>query len=172
MLMKEIKFTAGYEPVLSFDDKNFKRKYEERVGNTPGYVQEVGGETKHLALCPRCNNPVAILGIYKKINASPHTRHAKGANIPDVAQYDEYKFLHCPYHKKNADYVKEYVPETGDPQRQELYKIARDHFDKAVCLLKKRTGIYITIPMAEKLAKNYAAMRAYNYIDATVYNVP
>ena len=170
--MKEIKFTTNYEPVLSFSDKDFKTKYEERVGNNPGYIQVVSGETKHLALCPRCNNPVAILGIYKKIDVAPHARHDKGINIPYVAQYDEYKFQNCPYHKKRADYIKEYVPETEEPQRHELYRITKKHYDKAVYLLQKETGIYVTLRMAEALAENYAIMRAYNYIDATIYNIP
>lgn len=170
--MREIKFTTNYEPVLSFSDQDFKTKYEERVGNNPGYVQKVRGETKHLALCPRCNNPVAILGIYKKINVAPHARHAKEVNIPNVAQYDEYKFQNCPYHNKRADYIKEYVDETEELQRQELYKIAKEHYDKAIYLLQKETGIYITLAMAETLAENYVIMRAYNYIDATVYNIP
>ena len=170
--MREIKFTTNYEPVLSFSDQDFKTKYEERVGNNPGYVQKVRGETKHLALCPKCNNPVAILGIYKKINVAPHARHAKEVNIPNVAQYDEYKFQNCPYHNKRADYIKEYVDETEELQRQDLYKIAKEHYDKAIYLLQKETGIYITLAMAETLAENYVIMRAYNYIDATVYNIP
>lgn len=170
--MREIKFTTNYEPVLSFSDQDFKTKYEEWVGNNPGYVQKVRGETKHLALCPRCNNPVAILGIYKKINVAPHARHAKEVNIPNVAQYDEYKFQNCPYHNKRADYIKEYVDETEELQRQDLYKIAKEHYDKAIYLLQKETGIYITLAMAETLAENYVIMRAYNYIDATVYNIP
>lgn len=170
--MREIKFTTNYEPVLSFSDQDFKTKYEERVGNNPGYVQKVRGETKHLALCPRCNNPVAILGIYKKINVAPHARHAKEVNIPNVAQYDEYKFQNCPYHNKRADYIKEYVDETEELQRQDLYKIAKEHYDKAIYLLQKETGIYVTLAMAETLAENYVIMRAYNYIDATVYNIP
>lgn len=170
--MREIKFTTKYEPVLSFSDNNFKIKYEERVGNNPAYTQVVHGETKHLALCPRCNNPVAILGIYKKINVSPHARHAKKVNIPNITQYDEYKYQHCPYHKKKADYIKEYVDETEEPQRRELYRIAKEHYDKAVYLLQKETGIYITLAMAETLAENYVIMRAYNYIDATIYNIP
>lgn len=170
--MKEIKFTTAYEQVLSFSDKDFKTKYEERVGNNPGYIQMVDGEKKHLALCPRCDNPVVILGIYKKINVSPHARHAKGNNIPNVAQYNEYKYLNCPYHKKRANYIKEYVPETEESQRHELYKIAKEHYDKAIYLLQKETGIYITLKMAETLAENYVIMRAYNYIDATIYNIP
>lgn len=170
--MKEIKFTVGYEPVLSFSDKNFKKKYEERVGNNAAYTQVVGGDRKHLALCPRCNNPVVILGIYKKIEVAPHARHTKGIDIPGVVCYNEYKFEHCPYHRKKANYVKEYVPETEEPQRQELYKIAKKHFDKAVYLLEKKTGIHITPAMAEALSENYAAVRGYNYIDATVYNIP
>lgn len=171
--MKEIKFTTNYnEPTLSFSDKNFKTKYEERIGNNLGYTQVVNGEKKHLALCPRCNNPVVILGIYKKIAVASHARHAKGINIPNVVQYNEYKFQHCPYHRKNANYIKEYVPETEESQRQELYKIAKEHYDKAIYLLQKETGIYITLAMAEKLAENYTEMRAYNYIDATIYNIP
>lgn len=170
--MKEIKFTTNYEPTLSFTDKDFKTKYEERVGNNPGYIQVVNGETKRLALCPRCNNPVAILGIYKKIDVAPHARHAKEISIPNVVQYDEYKFLNCPYHKKRANYIKEYVPETEEPQRQELYRIAKEHYDKAIYLLQEKTGIYITLKMAETLAENYVNMRAYNYIDATIYNIP
>ena len=170
--MKEIKFTTHCEPVLSFLDKEFKTKYEERIGNNTGYVQKINGDVKHLAVCPRCNNPVTILGIYKKIDTAPHARHAKGINIPYVTQYNEYRYLNCPYHRKHADYVKEYVPETEEKERQELYRIAREHFDKAIYLLQKKTGIRITHKMAEELAENYARMRAYNYIDATMYNIP
>lgn len=65
-----------------------------------------------------------------------------------------------------------YVPETDEPWRHEIYKVAREHFDKAVYLLQTETGIYINSRMAEELAENYAAMRAYNYIDATTNNIP
>lgn len=112
--MKEIKFTTGYEPALSFKKRDFKEKYEGRVGDNPNYTQMINGDLKHLALCPLCNNPVVILGVYKQIKTSPHARHAKGVNIPQVAQYDEDKYEHCPYHRKNANYIKEYVPETED----------------------------------------------------------
>ena len=170
--MKEIKFTTNYEPTLSFNDKDFKTKYEERIGNNLGYIQLVHGEKKHLAICPRCNNPVAILGIYKAIDVAPHARHAKGINIPGVAQYNEYKFLNCPYHQKRANYIMKYVPEMEKPQRQELYRIAKEHYDKVIYLLQKETGIYVTLKMAEDFAKNYVDMQAYNYIDATIYNIP
>lgn len=130
------------------------------------------GDVKPMAICPKCNNPVVILGIYKKISVSPHARHAKGVCIPGVAEYDEYKYRKCPYHRKKADYIKEYVPETEEPQRQELYRITKNHFDKAIYLLQKATGILITKEMAEKLAENYASLRVYNYIDATNSNIP
>lgn len=170
--MKEIKFKTCYEPVLSFSDRDFREKYEERTGNNKGYIQVIDGEKKHFALCPRCENPVVILGIYQKIRVSPHARHAKGVSMPGIADFDEYRYLRCPYHRKRADYVKEYVPETEEPQRQELYRIAKENFDKAIYLLQKKTGIYITLSMAESLAYNYASMRVYNHIDATVYNIP
>ena len=158
--MREIKFTTNFESVLKFSDKDFKIKYEEHVGNDERYLYKIDGDEKHLAVCPRCDNPVVILGIYRNID------------IPDVAQYNEYKLERCPYHVKRANYIKEYVPETEEPQRHELYRIAKDHFDKAIYLLQKQTGLHISYDMAEVLAENYADMRAYNYIDATVYNIP
>ncbi len=53
-----------------------------------------------------------------------------------------------------------------------MYKIAKEHYDKVIYLLQKETGIYITLVMAEALAENYVIKRAYNYIDATLYNIP
>lgn len=170
--MKVIKFTTNYEPVLSITDKDFKTKYEERIGNNSSYIQTSDGSAKHLAVCPRCNNPVVILGIYKKIDIAPHARHDRNVNIPGVAQFNEYKLLRCPYYNKKANYIREYVPETEEPQRRELYRIAKEHYDKAIYLLQKETGICITSKMADALAKNYVRMRAYNYIDATIYNIP
>lgn len=48
-----------------------------------------------------------------------------------------------------------YVPETEEPQRQELFKVVKEHYDKAIYLLQEKTGIYITLKMAETLAENY-----------------
>ena len=69
-----------------------------------------------------------------------------------------------------SDYVKEYVPETEEPQRRELYRIAKENYDKAIYLLQKQIGIHMSKQMIEKLAENYVMERAYNYIDATIYN--
>jgi len=170
--MKVIKFTTQYEPTLSFNDNDFKEKYEERVGNNNAYKQYIDGSLRHLAVCPKCNNAVIILGIYKEINESPHARHKSGIDIPGVLNYNKYNLERCPYHKKKASYVKEYVPETEEPLRKELYKLTKDNFDKAIYLLEEKTGMHISLSMAEKLAENYAATRAYNYIDATNYNIP
>lgn len=75
-------------------------------------------------------------------------------------------------YSKRENYTEEYVDETGEPWRRELYKIAKEHFDKAIYLLQEETGIYITPAMAETLAENYVVMRAYNYVGATPYNIP
>ena len=75
-------------------------------------------------------------------------------------------------YSKRENYTEEYVDETGEPWRRELYKIAKEHFDKAIYLLQEETGIYITPAMAETLAENYVVMRAYNYVSATPYNIP
>ena len=58
--------------------------------------------------------------------------------------FDKYKLERCPYYKRNADYVKEYVPETEEPQRRELYRIAKENYDKAIYLLQKQIGIHMS----------------------------
>jgi len=92
--------------------------------------------------------------------------------MPGITEYNKYTYFRCPYHRKRADYIKEYVPEGEQDSRLDLYQIAKNHFDKAIYLLQKTTGIYITNTMADQLAENYVALRAYNYIDATFYNIP
>ena len=78
----------------------------------------------------------------------------------------------CDCQRGKPDRVMGYVSETDEPWRYEIYKVAKEHFDKAVYLLQAETGIHINSRMAEELAENYAAMRAYNYIDATINNIP
>lgn len=77
-----------------------------------------------------------------------------------------------PYHVKNANYVKEYVPQEEVNQRQDLYRLAMEHYDKVIYILGKEIGIHIGKELAELLAENYSQRRAYNYIDANMYNIP
>ena len=43
-----------------------KEEFEKATKRKYPYYQVVGGKYKHFALCPRCQNPVTIVGFYKK----------------------------------------------------------------------------------------------------------
>ncbi|MEZ3463554.1 MAG: helix-turn-helix domain-containing protein [Lachnospiraceae bacterium] len=108
---------------------------------------------------------------------NPIYKWIRGETLPSTVNlYRLSHILQIPMEKllaaESVTIHREYVPETEEPQRQELYRIAKEHYDKAIYLLQEETGIYITLKMAETLAENYVIMRAYNYIDATVYNIP
>ena len=169
--MKVIKFTTGQEAVTRVDTKDFAQTYMDRVGKNEAYRILDGGDIKHLAVCPKCNNPVVILGVFRHIDQKAHARHCrKGA--PGLAEYNEYKYINCPFHRRHANYIGEYVPEFEKEDRKKIYELARDHFDKAVYLIERTVGIRINISMAEEMAGYYAAARAYEYKYATTDNIP
>ena len=59
----------------------------------------------------------------------------------------------CDCQRGKPDRVMGYVSETDEPWRYEIYKVAKEHFDKAVYLLQAETGIHINSRMAEELAE-------------------
>ncbi|MCS5465580.1 hypothetical protein NWO25_19660 [Enterococcus lactis] len=53
----------------------------------------------YYAICPECDNPIQIIGLYKETQESgrkPYGKHHKGT-IPYLAKYSEEDYLECPF---------------------------------------------------------------------------
>lgn len=54
----------------------------------------------YYAVCPLCDNPIQIVGLFRRQEESrarrPYGRHHRG-DVPGLCRYDEDAYLHCPY---------------------------------------------------------------------------
>lgn len=167
--MKEIKFHKGNARVCNVSLENFVEVTKEK--NPYLKIGQNGKEA--YAICPLCENPVKILGIYAKLEKQQaHARHFK-ENVPGLADFDMGRYMNCPYHRRNADYVRE-IRKSEDitPLNIEVLLLAHDHFDKCIYILKKVTGLVISVPLAKAIAMDYMAHPGYMTYDINRENVP
>ncbi|MEO2352036.1 hypothetical protein ABG901_09795, partial [Bifidobacterium longum] len=58
----------------------------------------------YYAVCPLCDNPIQIVGLFRRQEESrarrPYGRHHRG-DVPGLCRYDEDAYLHCPYADPN-----------------------------------------------------------------------
>lgn len=167
--MIEVKFHKGFSPNYRVSHENFKQITKE---NAP-YCQNGPNGKEAYAICPLCDNPVKLLGIYTKLEKKvPHARHIK-RDVEGVAEYNEYMYLKCPNHRKGADYIKEVRPlEEMTDYNREILGLAHDYFDKCIYILKKTTGLVISDALAEEIAMDYMRHPGYMTYDITRENIP
>lgn len=167
--MIEIKFQKGVSKLYGVSREEFVEATKEK----PPYQNNGKNGKEAYALCPLCENPVKLLGVYAILpKQNSHARHYKN-DVPGLAYYDEYKYLNCPYHRKNADYVNEVrKPQDMTAVNIEILQLAHDYFDKCIYILKKVTGLSISNKLAEEIAMDYKAHPGYMTYDITRENVP
>ena len=59
--MDTFKLKVGLHPSYKITTKNF----EDKTGNKYPYVQDQGKNKSRYAVCPACDNPIQIVGLYK-----------------------------------------------------------------------------------------------------------
>lgn len=167
--MIEVKFHKGNSKIYNVSFENYVEATKEKFP----YVNFGKHGKEAYAICPLCENPVKILGIYAKLEKQrAHARHFH-ESIPGLADFDAGKYINCPYHNKNADYVRE-TRNLRDitPLNKEVLLLAHDHFDKCIYILKKTTGLVISSPLARAIAIDYMAHPGYMTYNITRENVP
>lgn len=162
--MLEIKFHKGFVPSYPVEKETFKKQ----TGCKYPYVQN----NEWYAYCPHCENPVKLLGILKPlVKQKSHARH-QTHNVNDLGNYNEIKYEFCPYHRKNADYVREIRSGEETDYDIEIYNIMRKHFDQAIYILRKILPIYLSNRSAERLLKEYISYKGWMFIGADEDNIP
>lgn len=167
--MIEVKFHKGSDKVCEVSLETFVEMTKEQ-----GKYVKYGKDGKEAyAICPLCENPVRLLGIYARLKKQrPHARHCK-QDIPGLAEFKEEEYLHCPYHRERADYITE-VRKPGDitELNKEVLELAHDHFNECIYILRKITGLVISDALAEQIALDYMSHPGYMTYDVTKENVP
>lgn len=161
--MNIVKLTVGPGPVYPVSPSVFEAAALKR----PPYYQNKGTPMFY-AVCPRCDNPVEIVGLYKR--AKPYARHHTH-DIPGLAQYSQEAYDFCPYaNPQKPDSSARKKVKSGLPLQ--ILKLLRDQFDRVIYLLSKDTGIVFSERLAEQMLDRYLAGEGYLYPWATMGNLP
>ena len=137
------------------------------------YVQ-IGrdGEQRCFAVCPACDNPIQLIGLYGSKDGRIYGKHYCRSVI-NLAKHNEQAYRLCPFASNN------YTPPSKEDRKSEMtdfeiniYNTVREHFDQIVYIIKAETGLYIDATFARDLLRNYYAARGWMYEWSTMYNIP
>lgn len=131
------------------------------------------GRESYYAVCPVCDNPIQIVGLYKveeEGSGDPYGRH-HGADVPGLARYDEEAYLGCPYSRKSAEY-RDVKRRPDSPASTALYELMRDQFDRIVYIWNKTTGITMSAALAKDVLLRWRANENWRNYGSTYNNLP
>lgn len=151
-----------------------KELFEEKTQKSPIFYRRSisSNEISQFAVCPACNGPAQIIGLYKTLG---HTDYAYGKHvkctISGLAEYYQENYDYCPYRAK-ISYHKESRKRDGNPLSLFIIRKLIIHFDRVIYFISKHTGIYISHSLAKKMLEDYFDSRAYLYPGSTLMNIP
>lgn len=169
--MKSYKLKTGISETYRITTRE---DFEIQTKNTDKYVYiGTDGVKRGLAVCPSCDNPVRILGLFKPLSdKQPYAQHHNKST--QIAIFNSENYIHCPYSNPNAKQKFDISSKQNVPSdfEKELYYEMRDYFDKVIYLLNKKLDIYISYDFAQRLLMSF--INCYGYCDcmATHYNLP
>lgn len=138
----------------------------------PYKQQEKNGSTHYFAVCPACDNPIQIIGLYAKTDSTPGIYGRHYNRDTNIAKHNEQMYRFCPYatHKYtvNKDSKK---PELTEFEKNVYYTL-RENFDIAVKIIEQDTGLYITDNLARLMLEDFISCEGHMYYWATLYNIP
>lgn len=167
--MRRFKLVQGNEKPYEITKRNF----EELTGEKEPYVTTgADGQTRYFGICPACDNPIQLIGLYKKLKNTdvPYGKHYN--RDADIALHNEQAYSFCPYASHIYSGAEKQRKDELTDFEKNIYYTVRDYFDYAVYLLKEVTGLKISEKSAEQILREYLAGDGYMYYGATYYNIP
>lgn len=168
--MHVYKKRPGASPVRDIS----KATFEEDTGKALPWYQRIEGEAerRHYAVCPECENPVQIIGLYKPLKHTdrPYGRHT-GKPIAGFTHFDAEAHEWCPYVKRQQPGRNDRKKKIEGLPLEILNRIAL-RFPEMVAIIEHDTGISLSESLARKFLQSYLEEQGYLYTGATLRNVP
>ena len=156
----------------TFERATNKRPPWYRYDDRPGGGAQEHRYGRQYAVCPACNNPIQIIGLYENLAHSnrPYGRHT-GKPTEGFPVYDAEAYNWCPFVvTKKASKSSRKRKLEGLPL--EILQLVRSQFDRIVHIIERDTGLRLSRPLARKMLATYLAERGHLYVGASLRNVP
>jgi len=168
--MRVFKLRPGDLDMMPIDRDRFERETGKRH---PWYQPASDGETtSQFAVCPACDNPIQIVGLYRLPAGvtEPFGKHTP-RSIRDLADLDIERRDDCPFFKpRNLKRSRRRRP--GDPLAANVLKLVIEQFDRIAWFLEKDTGIRFGRRTLKNMLESYRRLEGHRYAGATPINVP
>jgi len=168
--MKYFKIKPGRNKVYEV----VKEEYIRATGNKEPYTQKKNGNESHFAVCPRCDNPVQLIGLYSlKQKPRPHAKHTgkdvaiikNGQNsvVSGLPRHNAAAYNYCPWasHRKYVDMGVNIV-ETTEREIQ-LYEFIKSQFDRIVYIIEKELDMLFSVNFTRDMLTSFITNKGYLY---------
>lgn len=127
---------------------------------------------RDFAICPACDNPIQIVGLYKQLKNTdrPYGKHYN--RDTNIAKHNETAYRYCPYASNHYNINKDARKEELTIFEKDIYNTLRENADLAFYILKQDTGISFSKRAMREILKYYKWKDAHLYYWSTMYNIP
>ncbi|PRA81782.1 hypothetical protein CQ054_20085 [Ochrobactrum sp. MYb29] len=147
---------------------------EETLGRREPWFRkgQVRDSDRHYAVCPYCDNPIQLKGLYpKRDNSSrPHGSHT-GKPQQGFPHFNQLDLQFCPYKIASRSHDKNSRRQMGEAA-QLIIELAINEFDRIVYLLRKDFGFQFSEQFAGNMLDSWFEAKGYLYTGAHLRNLP
>ena len=169
--MDKFKLKPGIGFEYHINEHNFLRatgkKYPYRRTNPQT------GKEKLFAVCPFCDNPIEIIGLYRNTiegGSKVYGRHY-GQSVPDLAEYNHDAYLNCIYAKPS--WSNSGGRRAGEDIRALRVKdFLKEQFDRVIYIIAQDTDMIISPNIAQDMLCCYIDNEAWKYRNSRENNLP
>lgn len=167
--MRKFKLRTGVSNPYEINAENFEKL---TLKQEPYHKVGKDGVPRDFGVCPACDNPIQLIGLYKKLENTdrPYGKHY--SRSLSFAPYNETAYRFCPYSSNSREVTKESRKKELTDYERNIYNAVRDYFDLAVYIIQQETGIYVGERMARRILEDYLSAEGHMYYWATLYNIP
>lgn len=169
--MQIIKFSVLDESHYPIEQSVFEKKSQQDL---PYYSDPLNKEeSSHYAVCPACDNPVQIIGLYKKNTHTekPYAKHYANS-IQSLAKYIQENYDYCPLRAKRTKHSEYAKKAQANALTMEIVRRLVNSFDKVIYFLESKTQLLISDRLARQMLEKYFANQGYLYYNASLINIP
>lgn len=145
---------------------------EETRCREPWYQDGSGNRRSQFAVCPACDNPIQLIGLYE-LPPNVHQPFGKHttSGINGLAASNHEARENCPYFKpRQHDRAARKEQFDGTPRK--ILMLLIEQFDRVAYIIEKQTKVELSSAALKGMLERYKGERGYMYTGATLRNVP